>query len=397
MTRSRRGITYIDNQRWGPEANSIESGYRVPFGKTNIFIDMIGSSVPEPDISTDIVEPARYVRPVITPNLTRPVFVGFMQGSEEPEHLATQETTPVNSDDESSMGDSDSIRSLDGDGLGGLSLAMDPEVLDRTRRQIAIYMAGATQPTQNLTGGDGTGETSRSPAAVLVNLAAEITRLMATPLTPENQEEINAEVAKLREAVAKAHQDAEMESARIETRQAQIAAERMRLNTDNWRLERQQRASDAVHQRRHQGRLPHDLNPTRLFDTRRTPGMGAAPAGGPGHPPNPPAQPIEDQIPRFRTPQGHFSTPVDNVLAATRHLESLPIHSNIRAEIEARKAIEMLKTAVVQNAQFSHSLERLHSTPQASYTRSRPDDQPAVNSGPRHFPQDNPPERDPLG
>jgi len=53
MTRSRRGITYIDNQRWGPEADSIESGYRVPFGKINIFIGMIGSSAPEPDICRD--------------------------------------------------------------------------------------------------------------------------------------------------------------------------------------------------------------------------------------------------------------------------------------------------------------------------------------------------------
>ncbi|KAI4979695.1 hypothetical protein ZWY2020_016448 [Hordeum vulgare] len=177
---------------------SLSGSLKVPFGKINIFIGKIGSSAPEPDISTDIVEPARYVRPVITPNLTRPVFVGLTQGSEEPECSATQETTPVNSDDESSMGASDSIRSLHGDCLGGLSLAMDPEVLDRTRRQIAIYMAGATQPTQNPTGGDGTGETSRSPAAVLVDLAAEITRLMATPLTPENQEEINTELVELR-------------------------------------------------------------------------------------------------------------------------------------------------------------------------------------------------------
>ena len=89
MTRSRRGITYIDNQRWGPEANSLESGYRVPFGKINVFIGMIGSAVPEPDISIDIVEPARYVRPVTAPNLTRSIFVGFTQGSEEPEHSAT--------------------------------------------------------------------------------------------------------------------------------------------------------------------------------------------------------------------------------------------------------------------------------------------------------------------
>lgn len=90
---------------------------------------------------------------------------------------------------------------------------------------------------------------------------------------------------------------------------------------------------------------------------------------------------------RFHTLQGHFSNPVDNVLAATRHLESLPIYGNSQAEIEARNAIEMLKTAVVQHAQYSHGLDRLHSTPQASHTRSRHEDLPVVNSGLRRFPQ----------
>ncbi|KAI4989796.1 hypothetical protein ZWY2020_038159 [Hordeum vulgare] len=186
MTRSRRGKYYINNSLWGPEADSIEFGYRVPFGKINIFVGMVGSPAPEPDIFTDIVEPARYVRPVATPSLTRPVFVGFTQGSEEPERLVTQETTPVNTDDESSMGDTYSIQSLHGGCLGGLSLAMDPEVLDRTRRQIAVYMAGATQLQQNPAGNDGTRETSRSPAAVFVDLTAEITRIMATHVTVEN-------------------------------------------------------------------------------------------------------------------------------------------------------------------------------------------------------------------
>lgn len=114
MTRSRRGKYYINNSLWGPEADSIKSGYRIPFGKINIFVGMVGSLAPEPDIFTDIVEPAKYVRPVATPNLTRPVFVGFTQGSEEPERSATQETTPMNSDDESSMGDSDLIQSYTG-------------------------------------------------------------------------------------------------------------------------------------------------------------------------------------------------------------------------------------------------------------------------------------------
>ena len=32
MTKSRRGKLYIDDAGWGPEAGSIEYGYRVPFG-----------------------------------------------------------------------------------------------------------------------------------------------------------------------------------------------------------------------------------------------------------------------------------------------------------------------------------------------------------------------------
>ncbi|KAI4996004.1 hypothetical protein ZWY2020_040506 [Hordeum vulgare] len=209
---------------------------------------------------------------------------------------------------------------------------------------------------------------------------------------------INVELTMLRDGVAKAQRDAEIEAARIEIRQAQITTEAARLNTENWWLERHQRASDAVHQQRHQGHLPPNLNPTRLFDTPRTPGAGDAPGGGPGQPANPPLQPAVDRVPRFQTPRGHFSNPVDNVLAATRHSESLPIHGNTPAEIEARNAIEMLKTAVVQNTEFSHSLDRLHSTPQASRTRSRPEDQPAITSRPRPLPQVNSPDHwDPPG
>ena len=64
MTKSRRGKYYIDNSLWESEADSVESGYRVPFGKINIFIGMIVTPVPEPDTSTDIVQEARYVHHV---------------------------------------------------------------------------------------------------------------------------------------------------------------------------------------------------------------------------------------------------------------------------------------------------------------------------------------------
>ena len=56
MTKSRRGKLYIDDAGWGPEAGSIEYGYRVPFGGIHVFIGKIGASEAEPDICTDIIE-----------------------------------------------------------------------------------------------------------------------------------------------------------------------------------------------------------------------------------------------------------------------------------------------------------------------------------------------------
>ena len=46
MTKSRRGKLYIDDEGWGPEADSIEYGYRVPFGGIHVFIGKIGESEP---------------------------------------------------------------------------------------------------------------------------------------------------------------------------------------------------------------------------------------------------------------------------------------------------------------------------------------------------------------
>ena len=38
MIRSRRGKLYIDTAAWGPEADSVESGYWVPIGSIHPFI-----------------------------------------------------------------------------------------------------------------------------------------------------------------------------------------------------------------------------------------------------------------------------------------------------------------------------------------------------------------------
>lgn len=58
MTKSHRGKLYIDDAGWGPNAGSIEYGYRVPFGGINVFISKIGESGPESNIGTDLIETA---------------------------------------------------------------------------------------------------------------------------------------------------------------------------------------------------------------------------------------------------------------------------------------------------------------------------------------------------
>ena len=55
MTKSHRDKLYLDDAGWGPDAGSIEYGYRVPFGTIHVFIGKIGESEPELDIYIDII------------------------------------------------------------------------------------------------------------------------------------------------------------------------------------------------------------------------------------------------------------------------------------------------------------------------------------------------------
>ena len=63
MTKSRRGKLYINDVGWGPEAGSIEYGYRVPFGGIHVFIGKIDEPGPEPDSYADIIETAQRANP----------------------------------------------------------------------------------------------------------------------------------------------------------------------------------------------------------------------------------------------------------------------------------------------------------------------------------------------
>src|SRR3990170_3431333 len=58
MTKSRRGKLYIDDLTWGPEADSIEYWYQVPFDGVHAFIGKASGFEPEPNASIDIVESA---------------------------------------------------------------------------------------------------------------------------------------------------------------------------------------------------------------------------------------------------------------------------------------------------------------------------------------------------
>ena len=79
MTKSRRGKLYIDDANWGPDAGSIEYGYRVPFGGIHVFIGKIGEPGPEPDLCAGLIETAQLARPARALPALRHTFVGCVQ------------------------------------------------------------------------------------------------------------------------------------------------------------------------------------------------------------------------------------------------------------------------------------------------------------------------------
>ena len=112
MTKSRRGKLYADNVGWGPEADSIEYGYRVPFGGIHVFIGKIGEPAPEPDICTDIIETARRASSSPVQPEARHVFVGVIHGAEYEDGPTSDGETVVCSDDESSTRETESLYQL---------------------------------------------------------------------------------------------------------------------------------------------------------------------------------------------------------------------------------------------------------------------------------------------
>ena len=118
MTKSHRGKLYIDNANWGPEAGSIEYGYRVPFGGIYVFIGKIGELGPEPNVCTDIIETAQRARPARVQPVVKRAFVGCIHGAELEGSVSGGEAA-IYSDGESSTGETNSMYQLQDGRLGG--------------------------------------------------------------------------------------------------------------------------------------------------------------------------------------------------------------------------------------------------------------------------------------
>ena len=141
MTKSHRGKLYIDNAGWGPEADSIEYGYQVPFGGIHVFIGKIGELAPEPDICTDIIETARRASSSPVHPEARHVFIGVVHGSGYEDGLVSDGETVVFSDDESS-GETESLYQLQDGRIGGGSEGNSIPDLPDLPNRAAIFMAG---------------------------------------------------------------------------------------------------------------------------------------------------------------------------------------------------------------------------------------------------------------
>ena len=105
-----------------------------------------------------------------------------------------------------------------------------------------------------------------------------------------------------------------------------------------------------------------------------------------------PVQPCATDPPRLNltppqhipTPPGHYSNPLDNMIAAATRLAALPLQDESPTVMEIRRAGELLQTDVAQQADYSYNRERIHSTPRPSRSYNKHIDEPTISSSERH-------------
>src|SRR3954467_6672758 len=395
MTKSRRGKIYIDDAGWGPEAGSIEYGYRVPFGGIHVFIGKIGEPGPELDTCTDLVETAQRARPTQVKPPVKRAFVGVIHGGSYEDRSGSGGETVIYSGNESSTGETESLYQLQDGRIGVCSdgdSILDPSDLPN---RVGIFMVGTQAALHSSTAAAmisgsvaataaGAGGSVRQPAQVLSNLFDALAALMAEA-NPTNQDAHNEEIAKVREQITQAKADLAAEEVRM-------TAERAALDAQAYKLMLDQNASQEVMRRKFRSRLPSVFEGRDLFNTpgagtSNQPVVNRAEAPGTGAP----VQPRVIDLPRHNpgeprvvhTPPDHYSNPLDNLVAAAARLEAIPVEGDSLQAIKTRRVKELLRTALVQQEAYSYSCERIHSTPRPGRSYNRNMEEPAESSNAR--------------
>ena len=131
---------------------------------------------------------------------------------------------------------------------------------------------------------------------------------------------------------------------------AALDVQSRQIQAQNYRLLLDQNATHDVMRRKYRSRLPSVFEGVNLFNT---PGAGLsnlvatnrtdAPRAAPDQPwtMEPPRQ--TDNPPQYvPTPPGHFSSPLDNMIAAASRLAAIPMEGDSLAAIETRRARDLL-------------------------------------------------------
>ena len=156
------------------------------------------------------------------------------------------------------------------------------------------------------------------------------------------QDQHNADIASLKDQITQSKADLAAEEIRMTEERAASDAQAQRIQAENYRLLMDQNASNELFKRRHRPHLPADYNAMNLFGT---PGAGTSNhaalnwtivprTGAPDQPQVMGPPPRTDNPRRYTTrPPGHFSTPLDNMIAAASRLAAIPIEGESPAAI----------------------------------------------------------------
>ena len=142
-------------------------------------------------------------------------------------------------------------------------------------------------------------------------------------------------MARLHDEIAQAKEELAAENARMAMERATLDAQAQRIKAESFQLTLDQNASKEIMRRRHQSRLPPVYDARNFFNT---PGAGTsdppvvnrtdeAPRTGE------PVQPCATDLPRLNnfppqyvpTPPGHYSNPLDNMIAAASRLATISV------------------------------------------------------------------------